>query len=285
MEKSRPVLKRLARFLMPPGLPWLMHRIKHGNTGLVGAYPSWEEAKKHSCGYDEDQIVARIVNTTRAVVDSEEQLFDRDGVIFRAAMPPFPLLTFLLRSAIRSGDSLSVLDFGGALGSTYRQCQPFLKDIRSVRWHIVETPKLVVAGREFATENLRFFETIEPATLEMEPDIVLFSGVLQYLDDPFGILAKAVSLNPEFIVVDRNPFCSSARDLYTVQVVSDEIFPARLPFRAFSNEKFASVFGGDYLEIGQFETVDPEMFVRGESVRFLGKVWERRSERGNLHVV
>ena len=113
---------------------------------------------------------------------------ERDSVLFPKVEHNFALLAGLLQ-AVDNGE-LSVLDFGGSLGSSYFQCRPFLASLKSVRWSIVEQPAYVECGRrEFADERLRFYRTVEECLENESPQVLLLSGVIHCLADPYGFLA------------------------------------------------------------------------------------------------
>ncbi|QIP01739.2 methyltransferase, TIGR04325 family [Bradyrhizobium symbiodeficiens] len=229
-----------------------------------------------------DQLVA----ATERVIASDGRLFERDGVVFSTPIVPFELLTFLLRAAGRSGGTLKVLDFGGSLGSTYRQCRPFLDHLRQLRWNVVEQPAMVEIGKaRFADDQLRFFDRIGDATEGSAPDVVIFSGVLQYLDDPYHVLAEACACGASTIIVDRNPVCALAQDVLAVQVVSSDIFPARLPFRIFGAGMIENAMGSAYRKVAEFGCVDSDAVLKALDVRFRGQAFERRAAEGGSHHV
>ena len=101
----------------------------------------------HSTGYADGRYLAR----TRAAilkVKRGEAAFERDSVTFQVMEHRFPLLAGLLRAASATGGRLSVVDFGGALGSTYFQCGQFLSVVKELpRWSVVEQPSHVACGQ------------------------------------------------------------------------------------------------------------------------------------------
>ena len=243
---------------------------------LRGRYPDWIAARREALGYDQPVILERMIKATEDVLRSDGRWYDRDSVVFTEPITPFPLLAFLLLAAGRTDGRFTVLDFGGGFGSTYRQCQPFLGHLSHLRWNIVEQENVVAAGNQrFATDTLRFHASIDEVASERSPDVVIFSGVLQYLDDPYGALASAVACSPSMIVIDRNPFWDGDDDMFSLQIVSDEIFPARLPFRIFGRDSMEKVVGQVYRKLAAFDTVDPDMMVGSDLVRFRGKAFER----------
>src|SRR5690606_1701818 len=107
-------------------------------------------------------------------------VFERDSMLFDEVHHSFPVLAGLLRAAAENAGSLSVLDFGGSLGSSYYQCKDFLAVIRELQWSVVEQEHFVRAGREeFSTDRLNFFYSIAECVESAAPNVALLSGVLQ----------------------------------------------------------------------------------------------------------
>src|SRR5450755_262798 len=89
-----------------------------------GDYPSFAEARARSNGYEASVILERTRTALHRVLRGEAA-FERDSVTFDKLELQWPLLAMLLRVAAENGGQLSVLDFGGSLGSTYYQCRGF----------------------------------------------------------------------------------------------------------------------------------------------------------------
>jgi putative methyltransferase (TIGR04325 family) len=148
-----------------------------------------------------------------------------------------------LAAALKAGGRLSVLDFGGSLGSTYFQCRPFLSGIDHLHWAVVEQSHYVAVGRrEFTSDVLSFHDTPEEAHAVIRPDLLLLASVLPYVSEPHATLARLLSLRIPSIVVDRTPFLCSDRDRLTVQVVPPEIYPASYPAWFFGESRFLAAF-------------------------------------------
>ncbi|MGJ4950100.1 methyltransferase, TIGR04325 family [Bradyrhizobium sp. HKCCYLS20291] len=239
---------------------------------------SWEAARDHATGYDQQSIRERLVAATERVVESNGQLFERDGVILAQPTPPFALLTFLLRAAARNDGALNVLDFGGSLGSTFRQCSPFLEHVPRLCWNVVEQAALSEVGRtRFSTSRLKFHDSVKDAAREGPPDVVIFSGVLQYLDDPYEVIAEVSASGASTVIIDRNPFSDSVNDVYAVQIVSADIFSARLAFRIFGITRLERALFPIYCKVAEFDCIDRDATLGVLDVRFRGQAFERRT--------
>jgi len=179
---------------------------------LAGDYSSWAEALAASTGYDSEVILEK----TRAAllkVKSGEAIYERDSMLFDEIQYSWPLLTGLMWAAARSGGRLNVLDFGGALGSTYFQNRRFLEQLPSVRWNIVEQPRQVEVGKaDFEDEHLKFYTDIEACLAETQPNVIVMSSVLQYLEQPFDVLRTLLASPCNHLIVDRTPFWDGSED-------------------------------------------------------------------------
>jgi putative methyltransferase (TIGR04325 family) len=262
---------------IPPNAYFAVDRVKRGRTGLGDLYSTWARAKAEATGYEDTLILERVTESARRnAANGPETSFERDGVVVSGNALPFPLLACLLRSTINRGDGqLMVIDFGGSLGSSYHQCAPFLDEVARLTWRVVEQPHYVARGRsDFTTEHLTFHETLKDAARASQPDVIVFSGVLQYLDEPPAILAEAVALRPRSIIIDRTPAGPQIEEAYTVQYVPADIFKARLAFRIFGAGQLDGLLPG-YRRVATFDTVDPDMRSGHLLVKFTGALYER----------
>lgn len=246
-------------------------------TGLSSIYADWQSACADATGYDTSAVIEKTASAAEKVKLSNGRLFERDGVLFDYPIAPYPFIKSLLCASAKHTDGLTVIDFGGSLGSTYRQCLPFLSHIRILRWNVVELPGLVKVGRsKFENDTLRFFGSLDDASSDRMPDIFIFSGVLQYLDDPYAILEQAKALAPAAILIDRNPCSILDRDAFTLQTVPDRIFSARFPFRIFGHDEINRALTPQYCLSASFETVDRDMQAGDVVVKFRGQYFNRR---------
>ena len=215
----------------------LARRPRAGAIVFQGDYPSWEAARQASSGYDAQLILQR---TREAVlkVKRGEAAYERDSVLFNQVQHAFPVLAGLLRAATASEGRLCVLDFGGALGSSYFQCREFLKPVKRLEWLVVEQPAHVACGRrDLQTEQLRFYETVESCLSLHAPNVLLLSSVLPYLPQPYTMLEQLLKTGIAHVIIDRTPFLRRAGERLTVQTVPASIYPASYPAWFFSEEK------------------------------------------------
>jgi putative methyltransferase (TIGR04325 family) len=223
--------------------------------GWHGNYNSWKEAENRCTGYDSEAILKK-VRSSLMMVKAGRAIFERDSVLFTKTDYSYPLLTGLMLIAAKNKGKLNILDFGGSLGSTYYQNKKFLGSLSEVNWCIVEQPGFVKAGNEdFASEQLHFFSSIEECLGKFSIDVILFSSVLQYLEEPFNLLDRIKHLRINNIIIDRTPLIKG-KDRITVQRVNRKIYKASYPCWFFNEKKFSEYLLPEYRLVMDFDAID-----------------------------
>jgi putative methyltransferase (TIGR04325 family) len=238
---------------MPPALTYVIQ----GRKGVRwhGDYASWKEARSFSQGYDNSVILEKVKKASLKV-KAGEAAFERDSVLFHDIQYSWPLLAGLMWICAQSMGKLSVIDFGGALGSTYFQNKTFFKSLSRVRWNIVEQKHFVDTGKRYFEDNeLRFYDDIESCLKKNSPNVIIFSSVIQYMENPYRFLKSIRSIGFEFIFFDRTFFVTDTEDRLTVQVVPPQIYPGSYPCWFFNKENFYSFFYDDYEVIAEFDAL------------------------------
>lgn len=252
--------RNVAKLLLPPILleGWKILQNQQGRDfGLSGNYKSWDEALHASMGYDSELILEK-TKAALLKVKNGDAVYERDSVLFNEVQYTWPLLAGLMWVAAKSRGRLNVLDFGGSLGSTYYQNRAFLCNLPEVRWNIIEQPAHVNVGKEyFEDEVLKFFPDIENCLSETKPNVILLSGVLQYLESPYGMLDKLLDLPCDFLIIDRTPFWDGPTNRLCIQHVPPSIYPASYPSWIFAKGKFLhQIAQNDCDVIVDFQSLD-----------------------------
>jgi putative methyltransferase (TIGR04325 family) len=246
------------------------------SSRFTGNYKSWAEAEKIATGYCTPEILEK----TRAAllkVKSGSAAFERDSVTFDVMERPSSLLTGLTRSIDRDG-RLSVLDFGGSLGSTYFQCRNFLGEVKGLRWSVIDQPAHIACGRaEFANKELRFYETIEKCFEAESPNVLLLLSVLQYLPEPHAYLEKLLERKVACVVIERTAFTRDGTDRLTLQQVPASIYDATLPAWFLSEPALRRAFAKDYDMVSEYRSGDEPGLE--DEVCFKGFQFELRNAR------
>ena len=228
--------------------------------GWQGNFKSWQEAARKSVGYNADNILEK-VKASLLKVKNGEAVYERDSVLFDEIEYSWEVLSGLMWIAAQNKGELNIIDFGGSLGSTYYQNKSFLDKLQSVRWNIVEQPNFVEEGkRSFEDDHLRFHFSVDECIKNSENhriQCILFSSVLQYLEEPFSILEDIVQKRIEYIIIDRTGFTLNDKMRLTVQKVPSKIYNALYPCWFFSEKEILSFFEKNgYEQLACFPSLD-----------------------------
>lgn len=227
--------------------------------GLSGDYRSWDEAMAASTGYD-SEIILEKTKAALLKVKNGEAIYERDSMLFDKVQYSWPVLAGLLWAAAQSGGRLNVLDFGGALGSSYFQNRAFIRQLPDVRWNIVEQPAHVREGRKlFENEYLKFYESIEECLSQTTPNVALLSGVLQYMEHPYDLLATVLKISGICVIIDRTPYWCEEYDRLGIQRAAANVFDASYPMWVFSLRKFQEALRGAAV-FEEFESFENGLF-------------------------
>jgi putative methyltransferase (TIGR04325 family) len=268
-------LTTLARNWVPPEALRLLRAWLGYGIRFSGEFAMWERATAQATGYDAPEILARVAEATRKV-RSGDAAFERDSVLFAEPQYPYPLIAGLLRIAAKHGGRLSVVDFGGALGSSYYQCRDFLTGLPEVRWCVVEQPQFVSKGREeFANEALIFADSVEDACIAITPNVIIFSSVLQYVPDPWATLMRVRELDIQNVIIDRTPVIPASHDIIALQTVPKRISSSSYPIRLFTRSSLLNPLEKDYHTLAEFNAVDGILGDYSRPVQFKGFILER----------
>jgi putative methyltransferase (TIGR04325 family) len=270
-------LKALAHdWLAPAVVRWIRQR-RGGEIRYEGDFATWEMASAQCTGYDAEGILAKVLDATLKVKRGEAA-FERDSVLFDHIEYAWPVLSGLMWAAARSGGRLNVLDFGGALGSSYFQNRMFLQTLPEVRWNVVEQAHYVAAGQaRIEDEQLRFYKTIAACLSNNQPNVVLLSSVLQYLKSPIDSINMLSSAGAECLIIDRTPFSTHGKDKLLIQRVPSSIYAASYPMWVFSQQGFMQLLDADWRLVASNQS--PEGLVqstRGFGFSFQGMLLARR---------
>lgn len=222
-----------------------MRLLKKGYHSLVSRFfppiqfsrqfPSFEAALAHCSGYDSGAILDRVLAATLEVVNGRAE-YERDSVLFDRIAYSEAVLAGIALAVSRFSANIAVLDFGGSLGSSYFQNRKILGYLNNVDWCVVEQPGFVRAGRRYLNDaGLKFFSSLDELPA-FSPDLLILSGVLQYLPDPIGILSSCLSLDPAVVVIDRTSYTKHPVSSGSVRIqnVRSSIYKASYPCHFFS---------------------------------------------------
>jgi putative methyltransferase (TIGR04325 family) len=238
-KSSNLSLRYFAKQFMPPIALSAFKKLSPKNTKNQDSitfevgFQSWADAKSHSTGYDAPDIIRKVRDSAKLVFEGRAE-YERDSVIFDKIEYSWPLLASLLFAAA-SNQKLRVIDFGGALGTTFQQNRKFLTNLPThCEWRIVEQDALVEIGRaEFTNHHISFYNTIGAATKD-GVDVVLFGGSINYVEKPYCFISQAMKSGTAYIIFDRTSITDGKIDSFAVQNVPSSIYKASYPLHKFS---------------------------------------------------
>ena len=233
----------------------------------VPVFADWKSACEAADGYDTDVIFQKVLASAQAVRDGQA-LWERDSFLFYHEEYNIPLVASLMTVAAWNGGRLNLLDFGGALGSTYMQHRNILDKLDHIDWNIVEQLHFVETGKkEFAGEYLHFWTSMQECFASNSVNAILFSSVLQYMENPYALIAEACSLKPQAIIIDRTPFSNESEKII-VQHVPESIYKASYPCRLLVLQQVREALAQDYHCMPVYPSqVDPAGFYGFMAVR------------------
>ena len=203
----------IARDFVPPIVMRVAAKLQRPSRAHE-IYPTFAAASA-ACvghGYEEGALVNVVFEKTKRLRD-------------RLAARPIPLdlsptdarLVLGVR-ALAIGKKLTVVDFGGACGAHYFTTRAFLPANVTLRWCVVETGAMARRARELENGELCFVDGVVAASrLVDRPDLVLSSGALQYVDEPYAVLEQLLGLGSANAMFARLATSDERVDLVTVQ--------------------------------------------------------------------
>jgi putative methyltransferase (TIGR04325 family) len=230
-----------------------------------GDYTTWESASAACGGYAAANILETTRDAMRKIV-SGEAVYERDSVLMDVPEYPFSTIAGLLPAAARQQGKLSVLDFGGALASTYFACRPWLDAISELHWCVVEQAHYVDCGQaEFSSARVSFHKTIAEAVAAYPPDVILLSGSLHFLPQATEIIEELCRLKAPYILLERTPYWEGDRHRIVIQHVPAEIYEADYPCWLFSEPLLLSQFSKSYQLLASYPALDVIPLTGGRS--------------------
>lgn len=197
-------------------------KFKHmiGRTQFYGRYSTWEEALAHSGKYADN------IPVWKDIAKSESE---------RAILRALPVAVGLLMPPLAH----RVLDFGGGLGHLYYE----MSLLFDPQWRVIDLPPIVECGNaNFAGGNLSFHTSIDDAVRDFPPDVVVASGVLQVLPNPYDTVNTLVGIGAGKIILHRTLVADKERIL--IQRRPKNLGGGRHPIRFLEESRLLECFKG-----------------------------------------
>lgn len=251
-------------------IPFIKKYLRRSPYGWFGNYQSWEEAQKDTIGYDNSLILEKVKFATIQVKNGKA-VYERDSVIFDKVEYSWPLLSVLMWIAAMNKGSLSVIDFGGSLGSTYFQNARFLATLQQVKWSVIEQQNFVECGSaQVADSQIQFFTSIAEAIQTRGlPNLLLISCTLQYLKCPYEFLQQVAEYEIPFLLIESTPFNYQGRDRITVQKINPAIYDASYPCWFLNYDRVKQVVGKRYTVTEEYQN-ELYIYLDGHKIQYRG---------------
>ncbi len=266
-------------YLIKEIIPPIFHTLKWYSFkyGWKGDYNTYQDAKDKCTGYDKGHILKKIIDTT-GKVKRGEAIYERDGIIYDNININFQLLSTLLIIAGRNNNKLTLIDFGGSLGTSYYQNIKYLSHLTELNWCIVEQENFVYAGKDFfENEHISFYGSIEDCiAVHPNPNLLLLSSSLQYMSDPYDVINIIQSFKIPYLLFDFIAFNDGNRDRITIQYVPPVFYGIEVsyPCTFFSKEKLESQISNNYKKEFEF-TVEPDKYyINFKPFKYAGSLWQ-----------
>jgi putative methyltransferase (TIGR04325 family) len=157
--------------------------------------PSFADAKQSAGdGYSNPELLSELQSSWFYV--GEPRLTD---------LPDFfgPFFTAIAIAHLSNQDrQIRVLDFGGAIGRYGAYASAMFSGKIPLEWIVVETEMYAKKGRDLGVDA-QFYQTVDDVPGSV--DMVIFSGVLQYLENWRSILANPVVTSAPLVFISRTP--------------------------------------------------------------------------------
>jgi putative methyltransferase (TIGR04325 family) len=270
--------KKRFLFTLKNFLHTLARRVRINHPGWSGNYLSWTAAKNKCEGYDAVSILNKVKEATLKVKKGEAAC-ERDSVVFDEVQYSYPLLYSLRNITAACGNKLQIVDFGGALGSSYFQNRILFAQAHTIKWSVVEQPDFVKTGNDLiADERLSFYNTIAEAKEKKgEHDVLLLSCVLPYLEKPYEFLEEIIPAGFKYIIIENTYFNPGKKDRLTIQKVSPSIYEASYPAWFLNYEKVRSILKEKYT-VQQEYMNESFLYLDGKKVQYRGVIFKLKNE-------
>ena len=169
---------------------WLNHKLRLGYGAYWGAFPSREDA-------------VRFLRPSRlATADNEDMAVMNVEAFSTVHSFDWPIMFFMMDFK-RRGRLTTVTDLGGHLGVKYHAFRKFLALPKDTSWQVVDVPAVCKEGRRrqrSGETSLQYFEDPEKTA---PCDVLLCSGVLQYLDYSLVEAVARLPSRPRLILLNK----------------------------------------------------------------------------------
>ncbi len=245
------MFKNLLKYIFPVTLHNFINGILGRNIKIVEEHSSWKQALNNSKGYN-DKIIFKNSKRSFLKVLTNEAEYERDSVLFYKENINFSLINILNDINFKLNRAVNILDFGGSFASIYFQNRKFLNNNKFI-WSVIEQKQIINYVNSLYVKkkiknfygNLNFYLTVKKYFKYHYPDLVLFSGALQYLPKPFDILNFLIRKKIKYFLILKTPFHKLPEQI-KIQIIPKYIYKSSYPIRIFNEKFFLEYFSKNF---------------------------------------
>ena len=200
---------------------------------MKGNYKNYEEALEYSNGYQESVILHKVKKAIIRILEGEDA-WERDGSIFPNPQPRQEIIKIIEKF---SNKKLSIIDFGGGLGTLFINNRELFKSVE--KYYVIEQDNFVDIGNDISRKYnlpIKFVKSLK--SIDFNPNLIIFSSVLQYIPNLEEVLIQTCKLDPEVILIDRTCYTNNSKmkwhnqliECYYEKIISYPIRPLKINY-------------------------------------------------------
>jgi len=262
---KKPLLQKIIDFLLRK------INLSQKVISFIGPINNWKIALENSKGYDSNIILKNVLKNT-LIAKNNLYFFERDGFLLKKNSISHNQLHLIMNIINIKNRGLNIVDFGGALASNYFKTKDIIDQKYKNKWHVVEQKNFADLGNKtLKTKYLNFYNSINNIK-NKKIDLVIFSGALQYLENPTGVFEEVLKFSPEFVLIERLPIMNKQpkNEIY-IQKKGEYSYPVW----HFTKKHLQLLFKYKYRLIENLSSeFDHDFYFRNKKIKFCGYIYK-----------
>lgn len=224
---------------------YLLHDASITEVRYLGDYKNWKDAADECTGYDDSAIISKVADSIEKVKRGEAA-WERDSCLFYEQKYNYQICAGILRCALKKGNEVvTVLDIGGALGSTWFQNRNYFTELVDLEYVVAEQDHFAEYGhKNLEDRTLRFIKSTDHWEKMERFDIILMSASLQYISYYEELIVRIRKARPDYVILDR--LLVSNRKRFCMETVPKTLYESSYPVVIFNKNEVEKFFEGDY---------------------------------------
>ena len=262
---NKPLLQKIINFLL--------RKINFTQKviSFIGPIDNWKIALKKSKGYNSNIILKNVLKNT-LIAKNNLYLFERDGFLLKKNSISHNQLHLIMNIINKKNRSLNIVDFGGALASNYFKMKDIIDQKYKNKWSVIEQKNFVDLGnRTLKTKFLNFYNSID-SIKNRNIDLIIFSGALQYLENPTKLFEEVLKFSPEYVLIERLPIMNKQlkNEIY-IQKKGNYSYPVW----HFTKKYLQLLFQNKYKLIENLSSeFDHDFYFKNRKIKFCGYIYK-----------